>query len=142
MDESERKSLGGPKKAPKGVQKASKAVIERLEKLKKIIEHHRHAYHSLDNPEITDEAYDSLLRELEDIESKYPELMSPDSPSQRVGGKPLDEFVKVRHAVRQWSFDDVFDFDELKKWDERVQNFIKKASSDSTRPRLVTDEKF
>jgi len=111
--------------------KTPKDVQNRLEKLKKTIEHHRYAYHGLDKPEITDEAYDSLVRELEEIEAKYPELRTSDSPSQRVGGKPLDEFIKVKHAVRQWSFDDVFDADELKKWDEKVRNFIKKAGLSS-----------
>ncbi len=124
---------------------APKDVIKRLQKLKETIEHHRHAYHSLDRPEITDEAYDSLLRELEAVEAKYPHLKASDSPSQRVGGAPLDEFTKVKHAVRQWSFDDVFDHGELKKWDEKVRNFIKKAAStnsaDPTRPRLGADEK-
>ena len=99
---------------------APKEALERLVKLKKSIEHHRRAYHSLDKPEISDEAYDSLVRELEEIESKYPELRALDSPSQRVGEKPLDEFVKVRHAVRQWSFDDIFDAEELMKWDEKI----------------------
>ena len=80
----------------------------------------------MDNPEISDEAYDSLVKELEAIESKYPELVTEDSPTQRVGGEPLKEFVKVTHQTRQWSYDDVFDFDELKKWDERVRNFVRK----------------
>ena len=127
----------------KGGPKPPRDTIKRLQKLHEIIEHHRHAYHSLDQPEITDEAYDSLLRELEAIEARYPELQASDSPSQRVGGKPLDEFVKVRHAVRQWSFDDVFDFEELKKWDEKVRNFIRKAAvsaaTDPTRRGLVAD---
>lgn len=109
------------------MKKASKETIERLAKLKKTIEFHRHAYHSLDKPEITDEAYDSLVRELDGLESEYPELKSSDSPSERVGGAPLEEFTKVKHAVRQWSFDDVFDLGELEKWDEKVRNFVKKA---------------
>jgi DNA ligase (NAD+) len=114
--------------AQKGV---SKDVIERLNKLKNTIEHHRQLYHTHDKPEITDEAYDSLIKELESIEEKYPELKSDDSPSQRVGGTPLKEFNKVRHEVAQWSFDDVFDFKELKKWDEKVKNFMTKAGLDA-----------
>ncbi len=101
-------------------------IRSRAEKLREIINHHRHLYHTLDNPEISDEAYDSLVKELEAIESKYPELVTEDSPTQRVGGEPLKEFVKVTHQTRQWSYDDVFDFDELKKWDERVRNFVRK----------------
>ena len=133
MDKSRKKASGVAPEPPK-------SAIERLEKLKATILRHRHVYHDLDEPEITDEAYDSLLRELEEIETKYPDLRTHDSPSQRVGGEPLDAFQKVTHAVRQWSFDDVFDHDELVKWDEKVRNFIRKEAS-STRPRLVADEK-
>ncbi|MDQ2933161.1 MAG: NAD-dependent DNA ligase LigA, partial [bacterium] len=107
--------------------KAPKALIDRLSKLKETLERHRYAYHTLDAPEISDEAYDSLYKELEDIENTYPELRTSDSPTQRVGSKPLTEFKKVRHGRQQWSFDDVFDFEELKKWDERVRNFMEKA---------------
>jgi len=102
-------------------------IKDRLTKLKKAIDHHRQLYHSLDKPEITDEAYDSLVRELEAIESEHPELRTADSPSQRVGATPAKEFKKVKHEVAQWSFDDVFDFEELKKWDEKTRNFIEKA---------------
>ncbi len=99
---------------------------DRYEKLIKAIERHQYLYHVMDAPEITDEAYDSLMRELLDIEAKQPELISPLSPSQRVGGEALKEFKKVKHEVRQWSFDDVFDFAELKKWDEKVKRMIEK----------------
>lgn len=87
----------------------------------------------LDTPEISDEAYDSLYRELESIEKAHPELVTPDSPTQRVGGEPLAEFKKVKHAFSQWSFDDIFDEKELEKWDEKVRNFMEKAS--------ISDEK-
>ncbi|MEI6396645.1 MAG: NAD-dependent DNA ligase LigA [Candidatus Taylorbacteria bacterium] len=102
-------------------------VEDRLAKLKKTINHHRQLYHSQDKPEITDEAYDSLVRELEAIEAEYPDLRTTDSPSQRIGAEPVKEFKKVRHEVSQWSFDDVFDLGELKKWDEKVRNFIAKG---------------
>lgn len=106
--------------------KISREIKDRVKKLKEIIERHRHLYHTLDKPEIGDEAYDSLVRELEHFEREYPELKSKDSPTDRVGGEPLKEFVKVSHSVRQWSYDDVFDLEGLKKWDEKVRNFIKK----------------
>lgn len=99
----------------------------RYTQLVDLVERHRHAYHTLDRPEISDEAYDSLFKELESIEAQYPSLVSPTSPTQRVGGTVLKEFSKVTHAHRQWSFDDVFDQDELHKWDERVRNFMDKA---------------
>ena len=100
---------------------------ERAEKLRDLLEKHRYLYHVLDKPEISDEAYDSLFKELETLEEEHPELITSDSPTQRVGGEPLKEFSKVTHAKQQWSFDDVFDFDELKKWEEKVKNFMKKA---------------
>ena len=102
-------------------------IKERLNKLKEILEKHRYLYHVLDKPEISDEAYDSLFKELEEIEKSHPELTTSDSPTQRVGGEPLKEFNKIRHSTQQWSFDDIFDFDELKKWEEKIKNFIKKA---------------
>lgn len=104
-----------------------KSVTDRLNRLKETIERHRKLYHTHDKPEISDEAYDSLLKELEGIESQYPELVTADSPSQRVGGEPIKEFKKVKHTTRQWSFDDVFDLNELKKWEDKVKNFMEKG---------------
>ena len=98
---------------------------ERIEKLRAAMRRHDHLYHVLDRPEISDEAYDALLRELRMSEEKYPELVTSDSPTQRVGGKPATEFKKTRHKVPQWSFDNVFDFGELTKWDERVRKLVK-----------------
>lgn len=111
--------------------KVSKEIIKRLENLKKTVERHRHLYHTFDKPEISDEVYDSLVKELENLEKKYPQLKTEDSPTERIGGEPLKEFVKVKHESKQWSFDDVFNFDELKKWDEKVKNFIRKATAGS-----------
>jgi DNA ligase (NAD+) len=99
---------------------------ERYEKLIKLIDHYRYLYHVLDKPEITDEVYDSLMQELVAIEEAHPEWVSPLSPSRRVGGAPLKEFKKVKHEVRQWSFDDVFDFAELEKWEEKIKRMIEK----------------
>jgi len=101
-------------------------TIERLNALKKTINHHRLLYHVHDDPEISDEAYDALVRELVEIESLYPELVTPDSPTQRVGAEPLKEFTKTTHTVRQWSFDDAFSRADLEKWDERAKNFLSK----------------
>jgi DNA ligase (NAD+) len=103
-------------------------VVERYKKLIETVNKHRHLYHTQDKPEITDEAYDSLFKELEELETNYPEIMSDDSPTVRVGGEALKEFFKVKHQSKQWSFDDVFDFEDLKKWDEKVRNFIRKEN--------------
>ena len=102
---------------------------DRYEKLIKLIDHHRYLYHVKDAPAATDEVYDSLMRELVAMEKEHPEWISPQSPSQRVGGEPLAEFKKVKHEVRQWSFDDCFDFGELQKWDEKVRRLIKKVQN-------------
>jgi len=106
----------------------SKEIINRVNKLRETIDKHRQLYHTLDKPEISDEAYDSLVNELVKLEDEYPELLDKESPTQRVGGEALKEFVKVEHRVRQWSYDDVFDFDDLIKWEEKIKNFIKKAN--------------
>jgi DNA ligase (NAD+) len=112
-----------------------KDIKDRAIKLRDLIAFHSHKYHTLDEPEISDEAYDSLLRELISLEEKYPELKNDTSPTQRVGSVPLKEFKKVRHEVRQWSYDDVFDFDELVKWDEKIKRLIEKDSSLDCHPR-------
>lgn len=104
-----------------------RSIDDRLKKIKELLNKHRYLYHVLDKPEISDEAYDSLFKELEAIESEYPESITFDSPTQRVGAEPLKEFKKVTHALQQWSFDDVFDFEELKKWEEKINNFVRKA---------------
>lgn len=103
-----------------------KDIRDRYEKLVKTVDHYRYLYHVLDKPDVTDESYDSLMRELVDIEERYPELKTPESPSQRVGGEPLSEFKKVKHEVRQWSFDDCFSPEGLKKWDEKIRRMISK----------------
>ncbi|MFZ2187611.1 MAG: NAD-dependent DNA ligase LigA [Candidatus Moraniibacteriota bacterium] len=105
---------------------SKKEAETRVKKLSREIDVHRYAYHELDQPTISDEAYDSLLRELEALERAFPELQSETSPALRVGGAPLKAFRKVKHAMRQWSFDDVFDFDELKAWDQRIKRLLKK----------------
>lgn len=101
----------------------------RIEKLRKEIDRMRYEYHVLDNPEISDEIYDSLMRELRELEENHPEFQSSDSPSQRIGGKPLDKFQKVRHVHRQWSLGDAFSIGEIKDWEERNTRILKKSKS-------------
>lgn len=102
----------------------SKEIRERAKKLRETIDRHRHLYHTYDNPEISDEAYDALVRELEELESNHPELQSKDSPTQRIGGKPLEKFEKVEHQVPQWSFNDAFNEEDIKAFDERVRKAL------------------
>lgn len=122
--------------------KAPREVLERLEKLKKTIEHHRYLYHVLDKEEITPEALDSLKHELVDIEGQYPELVTPDSPSQRVAGTPLPEFVKVPHKVAQWSFNDAFSSEDIQAFDERVRRFLKNTPFKDVVPTYVAELKI
>jgi DNA ligase (NAD+) len=103
-----------------------KEAKSRIEKLRREVDRFRYEYHVLDRPEVSDEIFDSLMRELRQLEEKYPELKSPDSPSQRIGGKPLAKFEKVRHAHRQWSLDDAFSFEEVKKWEEKILRLLAK----------------
>ena len=106
----------------------SKEVRERYEKLKAAINLHRHFYYALDRPEISDAAYDELEQELIRLEKKHPELISSDSPSQRVGGEPLPQFKKISHAVPQWSFNDAFGEQDLREFDQRVKRILKTSS--------------
>ncbi|PIR58103.1 MAG: NAD-dependent DNA ligase LigA [Parcubacteria group bacterium CG10_big_fil_rev_8_21_14_0_10_38_31] len=99
---------------------------DRIEKLKKLINHHRYLYHVLDKQEITDEALDSLKHELYGLEQSFPGLITPDSPTQRVGGSPLEKFEKVKHKIPQWSFNDVFNEEEIREFNERIKRFLSK----------------
>jgi DNA ligase (NAD+) len=112
-------------------------VKTRIEKLRREIDKFRYEYHVLDKPEVSDEIYDSLMRELRQLEEKHPNLKSPDSPSQRIGGKPLAKFEKVQHKHRQWSLDDAFSFEEVKKWEEKVARALDKNKSSAFLPPML-----
>ncbi|MDD5464242.1 MAG: NAD-dependent DNA ligase LigA [Candidatus Moranbacteria bacterium] len=99
----------------------------RIEKLRKEIDDLRYRYHVLDQPDVTDVVYDSLTQELRQLEDQFPEFFSQTSPTQRVGGTAINGFKKVRHANRQWSFNDVFSYEELKAWDEKVKRMLEKS---------------
>ena len=102
----------------------------RIEKLKQEIQYHRYLYHVLDRQEISDEALDSLKHELLKLEREYPEFITPDSPTQRIGGKPLDKFKKIRHRVKQWSLEDAFSEEEIRDYDQRVRKFIREKTGE------------
>lgn len=106
-------------------------VKDRIEALRKEIDRHRYLYHVLDSPQIADEVYDSLFEELVNLERENPQFYSPNSPTQRVGDKPLEAFKKTVHKTKQWSFDDVFDFDGLKAWYEKIKRMIAKSELSS-----------
>ncbi|MBI2587951.1 NAD-dependent DNA ligase LigA, partial [Candidatus Azambacteria bacterium] len=94
---------------------------ERIKKLREEIHHHRYLYHVLDRPEISDAALDSLKHELSKLEGLFPELVTPDSPTQRVGGRALEKFKKVRHAVPMLSLEDGFSKEEMAEWERRLK---------------------
>lgn len=99
-------------------------IREHYDKLKAAVNRYRTLYHVYDKEEISQEALDSLKHELTELEATYPSLVGPDSPSQRVAGKPLPGFKKVRHTVAQWSFNDAFSPEELREFDARVKRFL------------------
>ena len=94
---------------------------ERIAELVKIINEANYNYHVLDNPTITDQEYDNYLRELYELEEKYPELVLPDSPTKKIGGEILDKFQKVIHEKPMMSLSDVFSYDEVMEYDNRIR---------------------
>jgi len=98
-----------------------KESMVRAQKIRELLEYHSHRYHTLDDPEISDTAYDALLHELIALEKDHPDLLTPDSPTQRIGGAPLQKFEKISHTVPQWSYDNVFGKEEFLAFDERVR---------------------
>ncbi|MGC9371834.1 MAG: NAD-dependent DNA ligase LigA [Thermovirgaceae bacterium] len=103
-------------------------AAKRAEELRKEIEHHNYLYYVLDQPEISDEAYDGLLRELRGIEERFPDLATADSPTQRVGGEPLEEFEKVRHSVRMLSLENAFSEEELRSFFRRTETAVSRKN--------------
>ena len=103
---------------------------ERVEKLRVAINDYRYHYHVLDESTMSEAAADSLKHELSQLEMEYPELVTPDSPTQRVAGKALDKFTKVTHRTRMISLADVFDDEEIAAWIERMQKALPDVSSE------------
>jgi DNA ligase (NAD+) len=99
-------------------------VEERIEELRKEIRYHNYRYYVLDSPVVSDAEYDRLMRELQELEAAHPELITPDSPTQRVGAEPLEKFEKVRHPKPMLSLSDAFDEEELRAWLERISKLL------------------
>ena len=94
--------------------------LKRIEELRTDLRHHEHLYHVLDAPEISDAEYDKRMNELKKFEAAHPNLITPDSPTQRVGGKPAEGFVKAAHSRPMLSLDNAYSEEELRDWDRRV----------------------
>lgn len=99
---------------------ANNEIVKKINKLREEIRQHEYKYHVLDSPEISDAEFDHLMRELESLEEEYPELLTPDSPTQRVGGEPLDSFEKVEHTAAMLSLSNAFNDGELRDFSNRV----------------------
>ena len=104
------------------------AAKARIEKLKELINDYRYHYHVLDESIMSEAAADSLKHELSQLEEQYPEFITPDSPTQRVAGKPLDKFQKVTHASRMISLADVFSESEIRDWVARNYKLVDRGT--------------
>lgn len=96
----------------------------RLEQIKQLLDQYSYEYHVLDSPSVEDAVYDGLIQELKQLEAKHPELVTPDSPTQRVGNKPLDKFKKVQHSRPMISLNDVFSKDDVLAWVKRMDKLL------------------
>jgi len=105
-----------------------KKVAQEIEDLRDTLRRHEHLYYVLDQPEISDAEYDGLMRRLQQLETQHPELMAPDSPTQRVGGKPREGFVKVAHSSPMLSLDNALNEAEMREFDRRVRDLLRGES--------------
>ncbi|MCL0041383.1 NAD-dependent DNA ligase LigA, partial [Dehalococcoidia bacterium] len=99
-------------------------IEEKIGRLREQINHHNYHYYVLNSPQISDAEYDELMQELQRLEADYPQLVTPDSPTQRVGAAPLEEFGVVEHRVPLLSLGNAFNFDELKAWHNRISRLL------------------
>ena len=116
---------------------AAKSPAGQIEKLRNEIRHHEELYYVLDSPEISDKEYDQLLENLKALEEKHPELVTPDSPTQRVGGRPAEGFPEVVHRLPMLSLDNSYNIDELRAFDERCRRL-----ADGRQPEYVAELKI
>ena len=109
----------------------SKAKRE-IEKLRDEINHHDYRYYVLSEPEVSDKEYDQLMRKLKDLEEKFPDLVSPVSPTQRVSGEVVEGFKTVKHKIKMYSLDNAYTVDEVKKWQKRIKKLLPKEKIEYT----------
>ncbi len=114
-------------------------VAQRIQELSEQVRYHSHRYYVLDDPVISDDAYDALFRELQELEAAHPELVTPDSPTQRVGGEIREEFVAVEHPRPMLSLSNAFNPDELRAWRDR---FLRLLPEDTPEPAYVAEPKI
>ena len=117
-------------------------VAERAEELRRQLAYHGHRYYVLDDPEIGDDEYDKLIDELRGIEAEHPELVTPDSPTQRTGGEPVSDLEKVRHPQRMLSLANARSGEELRAWIQRMRNHLAREGIDSPAFEFVAEPKI
>ncbi|HZA27130.1 MAG TPA: NAD-dependent DNA ligase LigA, partial [Actinomycetota bacterium] len=108
----------------KGDERRRSEAKRRVEELRDLINYHDYRYYVLDDPEVSDAEYDELMRELRSLEEEFPEFITPDSPTQRVGGQPSELFAPARHRARMLSLDNAFSWEELNAWGKRVERAL------------------
>ena len=118
------------------------AIADRIEALREAIRHHEHRYYVLDDPEISDAEFDALLRSLTELEAAHPELVTPDSPTQRVAGQPADGFETVEHAAPLLSLDNAYTVEEMQAFDDRVRRGLARRDEDDSSVDYVTELKI
>src|SRR3954470_1666903 len=118
------------------------AAAARAAELREQIKYHNHRYYALDDPEIGDDAYDALLDELRAIEADHPELLTPDSPTQRTGGEPLDKLDKVTHLQPMLSLANARSEEELRAWIDRMRNHLAREGIETPEFRYVAEPKI
>jgi DNA ligase (NAD+) len=109
---------------------AAKDVEKKIETLRERIRRHEYLYYVLDDPEVSDAEFDKVMQQLKDLEAEHPSLLTPDSPTQRVGGKPREGFVKVRHSTPMLSLDNTYNEEELRGWERRVHELTGRSEVD------------
>jgi DNA ligase (NAD+) len=120
---------------------AATKPAKRAEALRREIAHHDHRYYVLDDPEVSDTEYDDLLRELRQLEEEHPELLTSDSPTQRVGGEPLDKFRRIEHHEPMLSLANARNEEELRAWAKRVERQLERLDIEGREIRYVTEPK-
>src|SRR5450755_5008086 len=115
---------------------------ERAAELRRLLEQHGYRYYVLDDPEIGDDGYDALLDELRAIETAHPELVTPDSPTQRVGGEPVSDLVKVTHPQAMLSLANARSAEELRAWIQRMRNHLAREGIEAPEFEFVAEPKI
>jgi DNA ligase (NAD+) len=115
---------------------------ERIDDLRSRIRHHEERYYVLNDPEISDAEFDALMKELEALEAEYPDLVTPDSPSRRVGGRPVEGFATVEHSAPMLSLENSYNEEELKAFDDRLRRGLADAGAAIERVPYVAELKI